>query len=368
MKAPRITRTSRRGDLAARLAASLLLAASASAARAQSDGAPPFAVPVVAVSFSSGDVRLAGAFLRPEEGGPFPAVVILHGSGPATFDEPAFRVHANAFVRGGFAVLVYDKRGSGRSTGDLDTSDYDDLAADAAAAVRFLRSRPDVDARRIGFLGRSEGGWVGPLAASRDPTIAYVILSSGSAVGPAEQTRFWTRNALRARGASEDEVSAAIRAKEALWAFDRHVAKDAAWGRSAAGQAARKEVERSLRPFARYTSAMPDEVPDPAATPEGRFRALAHMIDYDPGPALLALRAPLLAVIGARDDVVEPASTIATLERLQAGGRDVTVRTLPDVGHPLLVMTAEGPRYPDDYPEAAVRWALERVERVRAAR
>ena len=76
--------------------------------------------------------------MKPEEKGPFPAMVVLHGARNATHNESAFRVHANAFVRGGFAMLTFDKRGSGKSSGDLGTSDFEDLAGDALAAVAHL--------------------------------------------------------------------------------------------------------------------------------------------------------------------------------------------------------------------------------------
>jgi len=65
------------------------------------------------IAFADGDVRLAGALLEPDGRGPFPAVVLVHGAGPGTHDEPAFIVHANAFLSQGFAVLTYDKRSSG---------------------------------------------------------------------------------------------------------------------------------------------------------------------------------------------------------------------------------------------------------------
>src|SRR5207247_10309550 len=93
------------------------------------------------VSFHNGAVRLAGIGVTPYAGGPFPAVVFIHGSGPSTYDSIAWRAHAEAFVARGFAVLVYDKRGSRKSGGNLATADYGDLADDVAAGVRFLRAR-----------------------------------------------------------------------------------------------------------------------------------------------------------------------------------------------------------------------------------
>jgi len=176
------------------------------------------------VTFTNGDVRLAGALFEPEGKGPFPAVVLIHGSGPQKFDQPAFIVRTNAFLKAGFAVLAYDKRGSGNSTGELEISDYNDLARDAAAAVAFLRTKPEITPSKIGFLGRGEGGWVSVLAASHDPKIAFVIMSSGCAIGPLEETLYETRRALRDSGVSPDRVEQAAKFKMALWEFDRRVA------------------------------------------------------------------------------------------------------------------------------------------------
>ncbi len=335
-------------------------------ARQPADGMPPFAFAVAPVSFSNADVKLSGAVLKPEGNGPFPAVVMVHGAGGGTFDEPALRIHANAFVRGGFAVLLYDKRGSGKSTGDLDTSDYDDLAADLAAGVRYLRERRDIVADQVGVLGRSEGAWIGTLAASRDPRIAFVVLSSGSGVRPYEQTLFSTARAIRATGATDEDVDAATEAKAALWAFYGQIAKlDAPGSPSAAMQERRDALEKRLQSFARFAPQIPQRVRNPRSNPAAFYRAFTQKINYDPTPAFREARAPLLLVIGANDEVVDPPSTVAVFDALRQSGRDVTVRTLPDVGHSLVVMTKDGPRYPADYPEVAVRWARAVIDRAR---
>lgn len=121
-----------------------------------------------------------------------------------------------------------------------------------------------------------------------------------------------------------------------------------------------------LRSFARFGAEVPQTVADPATTSLAYFQAFVRRIDFDPGPVFRSVRAPILEVIGANDEVVEPASTIAIFDRLRADGHDVAVRVLPGVGHSLLV-TDPGPRYPEGYPEFAVRWARERVDRVRHA-
>lgn len=335
-------------------------------ANAQNDGFPPFAFKIDSISFWNGSVRLAGAIIKPEGNGPFPAIVMVHGAGPSTFNEPAFRIHANAFVRGGFAVLLYDKRGSGKSTGMLDTSDYDDLAADLAASVNYLRKRSDIIPDQIGILGRSEGGWIGTLAASRDSLIKFVILSSGSGIRPFTQTLFATRVALRSLGATAQEIEDATAAKSAQWAYYAEVAKmDSIAATSVDMLSKRDSLEKRLRSFARFVPQIPQNVRNPANNPTVFFRAFTNKIYYDPAPSFNTGSAALLEVIGTNEEVIDLESTIDVFERLRQNGRDVTVRTLTGVGHSLVMMTKEGPRYPEDYPEFTVRWAREVIDRTK---
>jgi pimeloyl-ACP methyl ester carboxylesterase len=267
-------------------------------------------------------------------------------------------VHANAFARGGFVVLLYDKRGSGGSGGLLDTSDYEDLAADLGAGIQYLRTRGDVMPGKIGILGRSEGGWVGTLAASNDSSLRFVILSSGSAVRPSTQTLYAIGRAMRERGASVDEVKAGTDATSALWAFYGSIAKmDPSRATYGVTREARDSLEKRLRSFAHFAPLIPQTVRDPAITSRAFFNAFSQKIEYDPLPSFLKGRAALLEVIGSNDEVVDTESTIAAFKGLRRSGRDVTIRTLQGVGHSLVIVTPDGPRYPEDYPEFAVQWA-----------
>ena len=305
-----------------------------------------------AVNFENGDVRLAGVLVKPAGDGRFPAVVFVHGAGPATHDEPAFVVHANAFLKRGFAVLTYDKRGSGASSGNLDESDYSDLAADVAAGVRYLHSRRDIDPNHIGLLGRSEGGWVSMLAAAHDRSIAFVIMSSGCAVRPADEVMYWTRRSLAAKGMSKERIEQAVDAKTSIWNYYR----DVIGGKATPDE--RASLLQRLSEFSNARPEIPSKVMDPAVDSRKKFVAFVHNIDFDPAPVLAKLRAPLLEVIGSDDEVVEPSSTIAALERLRARGKDVAILSLHGVGHSLLVMDhGRIVGYPADYLDSITDWA-----------
>ena len=122
---------------------------------------------------------LAGTLTRPEGKGPFPAVVLITGSGAQNRDEEIFGhkpflVLADHLTRRGIAVLRYDDRGVGKSTGKFASATSEDFAGDAWAAWQTLSTRPEIDARRIGLLGHSEGGLIAPMLAAAHPEIAFV--------------------------------------------------------------------------------------------------------------------------------------------------------------------------------------------------
>ena len=157
------------------------------------------------VRFQNGEVSLAGTLVTPGSKGPHPAVVFIHGSGRDTLGSS----FADHFAKYGIAGLVYDKRGTGESTGEFPRdaiSSFGDLANDALAGLAFLQSRDEIDANRIGFWGGSQGGWVGPLAASRSDNVAFVISVSGPGVDAHTQMNFAVPNLLRADGRTEREI------------------------------------------------------------------------------------------------------------------------------------------------------------------
>jgi dienelactone hydrolase len=142
------------------------------------------------VRFGGAGAVLAGTLSLPAGRGPFPAVALVHGSGPTARDESS--IYASFFASRGFAVLAYDKRGIGQSAGRYpgeraSPAAVDTYARDAVAAVRFLASQPEVDRARLGLAGDSQAGWIMPLAASRETTVKFLVLFVGPTVTTGEQ-------------------------------------------------------------------------------------------------------------------------------------------------------------------------------------
>ena len=128
--------------------------------------------------FQSDDITLTGRLTLPQGDGPFPCVVVTHGSEPGV--RSGYRGAVNRFVGKGLAVITYDKRGCGDSNGKyVEAPDLNVPAADLVACVKHVAKFPEVDANRVGVWGGSQGGWVGPLAASKSDQIRFVIMVSG---------------------------------------------------------------------------------------------------------------------------------------------------------------------------------------------
>ncbi len=169
----------------------------------------------------SDGTRLAGTLTLPDGDGPWPAIVTLHGSSSGRRDHRLF-IHLEALlVPAGFGVMRYDRRGSGASQGDFDTAEFAQLAADALAVVDLLAGQDEVDPRRIGFHGYSQGGWIGPEAASRSRAVAFMVLVGACAVTPADQMRYATATALRGAGYDEADVEQALATRAVVDAATR---------------------------------------------------------------------------------------------------------------------------------------------------
>lgn len=237
-----------------------------------------------AVEFASGGTRLAGTFLVPDGPGRHPALVLLHGSGAQ--DRNGTLPFARFLLRHGLALLAYDKRGVGGSSGDWQKASFDDLAADALAAVAFLKGRPEIDAGRIGLLGASQGGWIGPLAASRSPEVALVVSVAGPGVTPAEQTLDLIAGEMRVGGVPEDEVQEAL----ALTRLSLQYARSGSgWEEYLAAR--EKSSKRDWFPY----------FPLPAEKSDPQWALHGLIMDFDPAPVLAALRCPVLALFGGKD-------------------------------------------------------------------
>ena len=306
------------------------------------------------VRFVNGDVQLAGSLIAPAAGNRHPAIVLVHGSGPANREWTL--PFARFLVRRGMAVLGYDKRGVGGSTGDWNQASLADLAGDAEAAFRYLKGRKDVDGQQIGLMGVSQAGWVMPIAAVRARDIAFVISVSGAGLTPAETTFDQAQGDMAAAGMKPPAIAQIVEVMKAQYEFAR---TGKSWDQYAALRA--RLAERIGTP--------PPSFP---ATPDDQYwQFIRRTFFHDPAPTLRALQAPTLAIFGELDhNIVADKNSAAWDAALKAGGnRDYTLRTLPNATH-LQLEGARGSRnelksmrrFVPDYFMTVETWLAKRVK------
>lgn len=299
-----------------------------------------------AVRFSSGDIPLAADLLVPDGHRPFPAVVLVHGSGSSDRRNAWGGEIAAALAQRGVAVLFPDKRGSGESGGDWRTADFSDLAADALAGVEFLRSDARVDPERIGLVGLSQGGRVVPLAAATSPKVAFVVNVSGSAVNFVEQITHESRNTFRKAGLDDEQLSEAM----ALHAVAEEYIRGGSWERY--NTLRERAVAGSWASVARDFPASPDD---------WRWAWWRRVIDYDPLPHWRRIAVPAFIAYGELDenDNVPVAESVRRLEQAfrESGHRpNVVIRVFPNSGHALREPGTSVHRVRADFLDALADW------------
>jgi pimeloyl-ACP methyl ester carboxylesterase len=274
------------------------------------------------VRFTNRDVRLTGTLIAPSIGGRHPAIVLVHGSGAE--NHVYMLPWARFLVRRGIAVLGYDKRGVGESTGDWNTATYEDLADDAVAAVEYLKTRRDVDPAQIGLLGISQAGWIMPLAATRSKDISFLISISGAGVTPAETTIDQARNEMTMRGMPAATVADIIVLTRLQYEFAR---TGSGWDAYAA---ARQNLAARM--------GAPPETAFPSTPDHPQWQVIKRTYSYDPAPTLRRLMVPTLAVWGELDNnIVADKNKPAWDAALKAAGnRDYTLIVIPKANHAML--------------------------------
>jgi dipeptidyl aminopeptidase/acylaminoacyl peptidase len=281
------------------------------------------------IRFSNGNVQLVGTLYMPEVGDHLPAMVALHPALAATREAGVFKHLRQGLPALGIAVLLYDRRGSGQSSGDRNRADFEMLADDAIAAQRALAKIARIDAARIGFWGLSQGGWLAVLAAGRSPDAAFAISVSAPLVTAETQMRFAMSNLLTLRGYSQSDVQEMLETRKA-WNGYLHGANS----REAAIAALRKA---ETKPW--FDLAYLPKASQLAADPE--HDASRRELDDDPVTAVRKARIPLLFLYGDSDPWVPVAESAERLRLLSAELHNIEYTIVPDANHEMMTPLQE---------------------------
>jgi fermentation-respiration switch protein FrsA (DUF1100 family) len=298
----------------------------------------PFPYDQREVSYESkAGVMIAGTLTMPRTAGPHPAVLLITGSGPQDRDESLmghrpFAVLADYLTRRGIAVLRCDDRGIGKSTGKFATATTRDFADDAGAGVAFLKAEKEIDPKRIGLIGHSEGGIIAPMVASESKDVAFIVMMAGTGESGAKILIAQSAMIDRAAGISDAVIEQDSKIKQQVFALAARDTDSAAAVRDISETVAKAMtlVPDSLRAALDYTPQSMSASLNQLLSPWFRF-----FLRYDPVPALEKVRCPVLALNGEKDMQVPPKENLAAIENaLKSGGnKDYTAKELAGLNH-----------------------------------
>ncbi|MCO4291454.1 alpha/beta fold hydrolase [Solitalea sp. MAHUQ-68] len=300
---------------------------------------PPFAYHSEAVSFtnSKDKVNLSGTFSRPQKEGKYPVVVLISGSGPQDRDEnisghKPFLVIADYLTKQGFAVLRFDDRGFGKSTGSFANSSLYNFAGDVVAGIDYLKTRTDVDAKKIILIGHSEGGYIAPMIASKSKDIALIVLLAGPGVKGVEVLQTQNRQILEANNIGKERIDAELQ-----------TIKESAEVLASSKDSLAKAME--LKPiFERHWTKVSEvektAFPSEDAFVRSRIRVwlspwFSAFVNFDPKPYLEKVKCPVLAMNGTKDIQVYYKENLEALKNAldKGGNKRCTFAAMEGLNH-----------------------------------
>jgi fermentation-respiration switch protein FrsA (DUF1100 family) len=284
------------------------------------------------------NITLAGTLTFPKAGGVFPAVVLITGSGAQNRDEELmghrpFLVLADYLTRKDIAVLRVDDRGVGGSTGDIKEATSKDFAGDVLAGVEFLKTRKEIDRKKIGLIGHSEGGIIAPIAAIESEDVAFIVLMAGT--GLTGEKILYLQGALinRTASISEEKSQASLDNQRRIFAvIKKHEkAEDIRTElQSIFDEDVKNMSEEERKKLGDDPQQIFDAEMEKILTPWFRF-----FLTYDPVPALRRVTCPVLAINGEKDLQVPPKENLGAIEKAlqEAGNKDYTCIELSGLNH-----------------------------------
>jgi pimeloyl-ACP methyl ester carboxylesterase len=289
---------------------------------------------------------LAGTLWLPAGHGPYPALLMIGGSGPTDrHNDVYFPPTRKAVLDEGVAVASFDKRGVGESTGDWLTAPPAVLIGDTIAEFAALRERPELDPDRIGLFGHSQGGWLVIGAAAAEPRVAFAITSSGPGTTPGQQELYAIEAGLARSDMEADGQAAALAFANAVEKLGR---RQASW----------EEVERLLDETRRGPWWPAIEKSGLVPPAEGWAHWLLW-VDHDPRAALAAVRQPLLALFGEADPIIPVAASIEIFRATRGSRAGLTIEVVPGGNHRMSV--GEPPSLEPTYLPTLVAWIRAQV-------
>ena len=272
---------------------------------------------------------LAGTFTFPKSGGPFPAVILITGSGPQNRNEELlghkpFLVLSDYLTRQGIAVLRFDDRGIGKSTGDFKSATSKDFATDVLAGIEYLNTRKEVNKKEIGLIGHSEGGLIAPMVAVQSPEVAYIVLMAGPGL-PGDQILLMQSALIsKAGGESDADIEKSEKVNKKIYNILKTEPDSVK---------AHREITDI---FKTYYNSLSEKDKKKAGDENTALQMLNRVespwfklfLKYDPRPTLEKVTCPVLAINGEKDLQVPPKEDLSAIKEALTKGGNKNFRTV----------------------------------------
>jgi pimeloyl-ACP methyl ester carboxylesterase len=296
------------------------------------------------------NISLSGTLTLPTKEGNFPVVILITGSGPQTRDEEifghkAFLVLSDYLTKNGIAVLRYDDRGIGQSTGDFKSATSADFATDVESAIAYLKTRNEINKKKIGLIGHSEGGLIAPIVAAKSKDVAFIALLAGTGIQGDQILLLQQKLIAKASGASDEEVQKTEAENTKAYEIIKQATSIEQLKIDLTNyyKQAFKEKPNADKPDGMSDDEFINLLVEVYATPW-----MQYLMKYNPAPTLEKVKCPVLAINGAKDLQVPPKENLEGIKKAvtKGGNKKVTTIELPNLNHLFQECTTGSP---DEY-------------------
>lgn len=282
-------------------------------------------------------IILAGTLTLPKKDGVFPAVILISGSGPQNRDEELlghkpFLVLSDYLTKNGIAVLRYDDRGTALSKGDFKTATSADFATDVESAITYLKTRKEINKKKIGLIGHSEGGLIAPMVASKSKDVAFIVLMAGTGIQGDQLLLLQQKLIEKASGVSDENLQKnELTNKKAFDIVNKSNSIEQL------NIDLTNFIKQSLveNPNAEKPQGMSDEDFVKLQVEQIANPWMQYFIKYNPALALEKVKCPVLAINGEKDLQVPPKENLEAIKKAltKGGNKKVTTKELPNLNH-----------------------------------
>ena len=283
------------------------------------------------------NITLSGTLTLPSKEGNYPAVILITGSGPQNRDEEVlghkpFLIISDHLTKKGIAVLRYDDRGFGQSTGDFKSGTSLDFATDVESALTYLKTRKEINQNKIGLIGHSDGGMIAPMVAAKSQDVAFIVLLAGPGIQGGKLLVMRQELMARAMGMSEAEIQESKKSNEKIFEI---VSRS-------------KDPQTIKADLIKYSKENPPNIPSrflpPGMTKEEFVAAqineitspwFIYFLNYDPTTTLEKVTCPVLALNGEKDVQVPSKENLTAIGNAlkKSGNKNVIIKELSNLNH-----------------------------------